>query len=54
MKAIEERISKFIEDRNLVVLREKRSGRALNVSYTEDGLKYTTSLSGKLPYFNDA
>lgn len=54
MKSIEERIAKFISDRDLVVLRERKTGRALNVSYTEDGLKYTTSLGGKLLYFNDA
>lgn len=54
VKAIEERIAKFISDRDLLVLREKKTGRALNVSYTEDGLKYTTSLSGRLIYFTDA
>lgn len=54
MNIIEPRISKIIEDRNLVVLRDKQTHRALNVSYTEDGLKFTTSLWGNLLYFKKA
>lgn len=38
MKSIEPWIKSFIQDRNLVVMRTKK-GQALNVSYTEEGLK---------------
>ena len=54
MDPIKERIKRFIADRDLVVLRDGRTGKALNVSYTEDGLKYTTSLGGQLLYFKNA
>lgn len=50
MNNIEPRLATIIADRDLVVLRHK-TGRALAVSYTEDGLKYATSLTGKLLYF---
>lgn len=54
MKKIERGIARFLEDRDLVVLREKKSGTALNVSYTVEGLKWTTNKVGKLLYFNKA
>lgn len=38
MKSIEPWIKSFIQDRNLKVMRTKK-GKALNVSYTEEGLK---------------
>lgn len=48
---IEPWIKTFIKDRNLVVLRKKTKngpGRALNVSYSEEGLKYTMDKYGTL------
>jgi hypothetical protein len=49
---IEKWIRTYISDRNLYVLREKRKdgkpGRALNVSYTPEGLKYTLNKQKKL------
>lgn len=48
---IEPWIKTFIKDRNLWVLRKRDRrgpGRALNVSYTEDGLKYTMDKYGTL------
>ena len=46
-------VGKFISDRNLYVLRDKATNTALNVSYTEDGLKWTTNVSGKLLYYQN-
>lgn len=54
LKQIERGIATFIKDRNLVVLRDRRSNAALNVSYTEDGLKWTTNKVGRLLYYNKA
>lgn len=51
---IEPRIAKFIEDRDLYVLRDKKTGTALNVSYSEDGLKWTTNATGRLLYYDNA
>lgn len=53
MKPLEKNLVRFISDRNLKILRDKR-GTALNVSYTEDGLKWTTTIVGRLPYFKNA
>lgn len=36
---IEPRIKQFVEDQNLYVLRDVRTNKALNVSYSPDGLK---------------
>lgn len=52
MKSIEPWIKSFIQDRNLVVMRTKK-GQALNVSYTQEGLKWTTDLDGNLLYYKD-
>ena len=41
IEPIEERFITFIGDRNLVVLRDAKTHKALNVSTTEDGLKWT-------------
>lgn len=51
-KPIEEWIREFIRDRNLVVLRDRR-GKALNVSYSIDGLKWTANKFGKLLYYKN-
>jgi hypothetical protein len=37
----------YISGYNLKVLREKETGIAVNVSYTEDGLKWSTNKVGK-------
>ncbi len=39
--------AQMIAERNLVVLRENGSGKALNVSYTSDGLRYTMNKVGR-------
>ncbi len=54
LKPIERGIASFIKDRNLVVLRDKRTGAALNVSYSEYGLTWTTNKVGRLLYFTKA
>lgn len=51
---IEEWIRTFIKDRNLVVLRHAKSRKALGVSYSVDGLKWTTDPLGRSLYFNRA
>lgn len=51
---IEPRIAQFIGDREVYVLRDKKTGTALNVSYSEDGLKWTTNATGKLLYYENA
>lgn len=52
-KKIEPWIREFIVDNDLVVLRNKY-GKALAVSYTEDGVKWACNKFGKLLYFDDA
>lgn len=54
MKPIEKSILSFIRDRKLYVLRDKRTHTALNVSYSEDGLRWTTNKVGRLLYFKKA
>ena len=44
----------YLEQKNLFVLREKVSGKALNVSYSPAGLKYTMNPFGKYVYFKNA
>lgn len=39
MRKIEPWIRSFVSDRDLVVLRQTKDNKALNVSYSEDGLK---------------
>lgn len=38
----------------MVCLRDRKSGRILGLSYTEEGLKWTANKSGRLLYFNGA
>tara|TARA_R110000850_G_scaffold11713_2_gene40110 strand:+ start:1377 stop:1697 length:321 start_codon:yes stop_codon:yes gene_type:complete len=45
MAKIDKYIKELIQDNNLVVLRDKRTHKALGVSYTEDGLR---SIGNKL------
>jgi|AACY02.6.fsa_nt_gi hypothetical protein len=52
-KKIEPWIREFIAENDLVVLRNSR-GKALSVSYTEDGLKWAANKFGKLLYFDNA
>ena len=49
IRKIDSNIKNFIEARNIYVLRDKTTGNALHVSYTEDGLRYATNpITGKL------
>lgn len=54
MKKIEQWIRQFVSERDLWVLRDKLTNKALNVSYSPEGLKYTTNKYGDLVYFNNA
>lgn len=47
-------MSTFVYGKNLMVLRRKKDKVALNVSYTEVGLKFTCNKNGKLLYFKKA
>lgn len=54
VEPIDKVIGQFIKDKKMWVLRDKKTGRALNTSYSEDGLRYSTSANGKLIYFKNA
>ena len=54
LERIEPRIANFVADQEFYVLRDSLTNKALNVSYTEDGLKWTTNATGKLIYFRNA
>lgn len=54
IEPIDKVIGQFITDKKMFVLRDKLTGQALNTSYSEEGLKYTTSPNGQLLYFRDA
>lgn len=54
MKPIDKSIKDFIVSRNIYVLRELKTGTALNASYTEEGLYWTTNGTGKLLCFRNA
>ena len=41
----------YLKGYNLKVLRDKKDNTAINVSYTEAGLRWTTNKGGKLIYF---
>lgn len=43
-----------VSKKNLVCLRDVKTGRLLNVSFSEEGLKWTISPQGKLIYFKKA
>jgi len=51
---IDKVIGQFIKDKKMYVLRDRKTGRALNTSYSEDGLKWSTSANGKLIYYKNA
>jgi len=55
IKPIENRIIKIIERNNFKVLRDKRTHRALDVSYTEDGLRNWAidPVTSKSYYYNN-
>ena len=53
-KQVEPWIAQLISDNNLMVLRNKKSGKALGVSYTEDGLKQCFNKFGKSLYYKHA
>ena len=48
------KVEEVISRGNLVVLRSALNHRALNVSYTEDGLLYTLDNQGKFIFFKNA
>lgn len=54
MKLLDYSLTKLISDRCIFVLRRRRDNVALNVSYSEDGLKMTTNKVGKLLYYKKA
>lgn len=55
LKPIEGISRDFIASKNLMVLRDSLTHKALNVSYTVEGLKWTVNFSGKkLIYFRNA
>lgn len=54
IKLIEPWIGAFIASQSFFVLRDKKTKRALGVSYTEDGLKWIVSRNQRLLYFKDA
>lgn len=54
IEPIDKVIGQFIKDKKMYVLRDKATGRALNTSYSEDGLKWSTSANGRLIYYKNA
>ncbi len=55
MKLVEPWLQSIIKDNEFVVLRDKRTKKALHVSYTEDGLKWALDpRTSKSLYFKDA
>lgn len=53
MKIIEDVTINYIAKQKLCVLR-KRNGMAIDVSYSEDGLKLSCAKNGKLYYYQNA
>lgn len=51
IKYIEPWVLNFLKTQNLVALRRKKDNLLLNVSYTEDGLKWTAAKNGTLVYY---
>jgi hypothetical protein len=51
---IKKTIRDFIKQNDLYVLRSKLNNRALNVSYTKEGLLYTLDNQGKFIMFKNA
>jgi hypothetical protein len=54
MARIYPNIRQFIDDKKLVVLREKGTDKAVNSSFSEYGLQFTTDTSGNYIYFMNA
>lgn len=54
VQQIDPRAVEMIEKMNLYCLRDVRSNKLLDVSYTPDGFKYTTNDFGRLIYFTKA
>ena len=52
MKNIDTWMIKFIQDYRLSVLRETKTNKAINVSYSIDGLQWSTTKEGKYVYFD--
>lgn len=51
---LEPRIAGFIKGRTMYVLRDSKTGIALNTSYSEEGLRWTTNVRGRLICFKNA
>lgn len=51
LSSISPQTAEIVAEKNLVVLRERGSNKPLNVSYTEEGLKYTMNKVGR-PIFD--
>jgi hypothetical protein len=54
LNPLEPWIKQFIKDRGLKVMRRKDNRIALNVSYSEDGLRWTANNRRKLFYYKNA
>jgi hypothetical protein len=54
LKPIDSSIQGFISSKNIYVLRDAKTGTALNTSYTPEGLYWTSNASGKLICFRNA
>ena len=54
MNTIEPRIIRLIQDKDIFVLRERATDRALNVSYSPAGLTWTTNATGRLIFYENA
>jgi hypothetical protein len=47
-------LAQYLTNKQFVVLRRKKDGMPLNVSYTEDGLKWTSNKLGRSLYYKKA
>lgn len=54
MNKIYPNIRQFISDHKMVVLRDIKTGKALNSSFSEYGLQFTTDSSGRYIFFKNA
>jgi hypothetical protein len=54
LNVIEPKIKELIKDNEFFVLRSKRTGEILNVSYSRYGLRWTTDKNRRLIYFKNA
>jgi len=50
IREISEKVKDIIKNNNLVVMREKSTGKALGLAYTEEGLRATANKNGVYLY----